>query len=133
MSPSPGCFKTPPSPPRSSARARWTNSPNHCAPSTSSSTKPRTSGSKKSSPAPANRRRRRTRGESGLRRDQSVRIDHELLRRALVKVLVSLRGLIQRDRLNVHRFGDLDLVVQDALHQLAVVLLHGALAGREGV
>src|SRR5437870_3192671 len=72
------------------------------------------------------------RGARGVsRRDHPVRIKHEFLRRSLVEILVSLRRLIERDRGDVHRLGDLDLVVQDALHEGAVVAHDRALTGGE--
>ena len=55
------------------------------------------------------------------------------LRRALVEVLVALRGLVEGDHRRVDGLGDLDLVVEDRLHQAAVVAHHRALAGRERV
>src|SRR2546421_12545642 len=67
------------------------------------------------------------------RRDHAVRIYHELLRGAVIEILVALGGLVERDRLHVHGFRDLDLVVEDALHEVAIVFLHGALAGGEAV
>src|SRR6476660_2714416 len=68
---------------------------------------------------------------SGL--DQPVRIEHELLGRALVEVLVALRGVVQGDDGGFDGLGDLHLVVEDRLHQTAVVLHHRALAGGEAV
>src|SRR5947199_1659177 len=66
-------------------------------------------------------------------RNKAVRIHDELLSGALVEVLVAFWRLIERDRLDVYRLGDLDLVMQDALHELAVVFFHGALTGRKTV
>jgi len=55
-----------------------------------------------------------------------VRVQDELLGRALIEVLVSLRGFVERDHGGVDRLGDLRLVVEDHLHQAVVVLHHRA-------
>src|SRR5215212_11994607 len=60
-------------------------------------------------------------------------VEHELLGRALVEVLVALRSLIERDDCGVDGPGDLGPIVEDRHHQLAVVLHDRALAGVEGV
>src|SRR5262245_38914005 len=62
-----------------------------------------------------------------------MRVDDVLLRSAFVKILVSAWGFIQRDDRRVDSLCDLDLVVQNSLHQLPVVAQHRALAGVEGV
>src|SRR5918998_889578 len=63
----------------------------------------------------------------------TVGVQDVLLGRALVEVLVALGGFVQADDLGVHRVGDVRLVVQDAHHQAAVVLLDRALAREERV
>src|SRR5688572_2561621 len=68
-----------------------------------------------------------------LRVDVAVRVEDVLLGRALVEVLVALGGLIKGDDRGVDGVGDVGLVVQDAHHQAAVVLLDRALTGEEGV
>src|SRR5688572_4478892 len=68
---------------------------------------------------------------SGL--DQAVRVEHELLGRALVEVLVAVRRLVQRDHRGVDRLRDLRTVVEDHLHEAVVVLHHRTLAGGEAV
>src|SRR5688572_27150250 len=45
--------------------------------------------------------------------DQAVRVEHELLGRALVEVLVAVRRLVQRDHRGVDRLRDLRAVVED--------------------
>src|ERR687894_1899598 len=63
----------------------------------------------------------------------TVGVQDVLLGRALVEVFVALGGFVQADDLGVHRVGDVRLVVQDAHHQAAVVLLDRALAREERV
>ena len=65
--------------------------------------------------------------------DHPVRVEHVLLGGSLVEVLVSVRGLVQRDDRGVHRLCDLRAIVQDHLHQAVVVPHHRALARREAV
>jgi hypothetical protein len=60
-------------------------------------------------------------------------IDHEFLGRALIKVLISLWPLIQRNHSHIDRFGDFDFVVEDGHHQRAVVFHDGALSRGEVV
>src|SRR5699024_3271982 len=83
------------------------------------------------------RRSPHPRGYSGYRRtcsgDHAVRVDHVLMRSSGVELLVGLRGFVEGDLGGVDRIGDMRLVRQDELHQLTVVLLHGALAGGEVV
>src|SRR5215203_265817 len=68
-----------------------------------------------------------------LRVDVAIRVEDVLLGRALVEVLVAFGGLIEGDDRGVDGVGDVGLVVQDAHHQAAVVLLDRALSGEEGV
>src|SRR5215212_4467931 len=63
----------------------------------------------------------------------TVWVEHKLLGRTLVEVLVALRSLIERDDRGVDGPGDLGPVVEDRHHQLPVVLHDRALAGVEGV
>src|SRR5215207_3619901 len=63
----------------------------------------------------------------------AVWVEHKLLGRALVEVLVALRSLIERDDRGVDGPGDLGPVVEDRHHQLPVVLHDRALAGVERV
>src|SRR5215467_4264251 len=65
--------------------------------------------------------------------DQTVWIEHELLRRSFVEVLVTLNRPFQLDDGHVDRLSDLDFVVQDSHHQLPVVLQHRTLARGENV
>src|SRR5258708_25749532 len=60
-----------------------------------------------------------------------VRVDHKLLRRSSVEVLVTLRSLVERDNRDVAGFGGLCLVVQNSLHELPVVAENRALPGVE--
>src|SRR5581483_3658909 len=77
---------------------------------------------------------RRRMGEVGsVPADGAVGVEHELLRCALVEVLVARGRLVQGDHLRVDGVGDVDLVPEDRLHELAVVLHDRALAGGEGV
>ena len=62
-----------------------------------------------------------------------MRVDDKLLRHAVVELGVALGRVVEADNLHVHGLGNLDFVVQDGLHQLAVVLHHRRLAGVEGV
>src|SRR6266545_4589017 len=62
-----------------------------------------------------------------------VRIDDELLGRALVEIAVTLGRLIEADHGDVYCLSDLDSIVKDRLHQLTVIAHHGALAGGEGM
>ena len=64
--------------------------------------------------------------------DHAMRVEDELFGSTLVEVLVALRGRLQRNDRGVDRLGDLHLVVQDRIHQLAVVAHDRALAGGEG-
>src|ERR1051325_3350606 len=56
---------------------------------------------------------------SELSLHHSVRIDDEFLRRAFVEILIALRSVLETDQLHVRRLRDLNLVVQDRLHELA--------------
>src|SRR5215212_7067555 len=56
-----------------------------------------------------------------------MRVEHELLRRALVEVLIALRRLVEPDHGRVDRLRDRRLVVEDHLHQPVVGLHHRAL------
>src|SRR5690625_2217718 len=64
--------------------------------------------------------------------DGAVGVDDVLRRRALVELLVAARCVVQADDLGVDRLGDVDPVVEDRLHEAAVVLHHRRLAGDEG-
>src|SRR5687768_13066904 len=66
-------------------------------------------------------------------RHHAVRVEDEFLGSALVEVLVALGGVVQGDDGGIDGLGDLDLVVQDGHHKLAVVAHDRALAGGEGV
>src|SRR5271154_6938416 len=68
-----------------------------------------------------------------LRRDHTMRIQNELLRRSFIEVFVTLNSLFQFYDGDVDRLGDFDLVVQDCHHQLTVVLQYGTLTGGEGM
>src|SRR5947207_5477459 len=64
--------------------------------------------------------------------DHIVRVEDEFLRSALVKVLIALGGILQRNDGRVNRLGDLHPVVEDRVHQLAMVAHNRALSGGEG-
>lgn len=62
----------------------------------------------------------------------AVRVDDELLRRAIAKYPVSLRCLVERDDLGVHDFAQVrHPVPQDRHHQLAVVFHDRSLSCRQ--
>src|SRR5215207_11650209 len=61
--------------------------------------------------------------------DEAVRVEHELLGRSLVEVLVALRRVVERDDGGVDRLGDLHAIVEDRLHEPVVVAHDRALAG----
>src|SRR5215210_8989753 len=63
----------------------------------------------------------------------AVWVEHILLGRALVEVLVALRSLVERNDRGVDGPGDLGPVVEDRHHQIPVVLHNRALAGVERV
>src|SRR3954447_10515237 len=65
--------------------------------------------------------------------DQVVRVEDVLAGRALVELLVTARGVVERDDRGPHVLRDLHPVVQDRHHQLPVVAHHRALTGVEGV
>eukprot|EP01052_Picozoa_sp_SAG31_P035476 SAG31_NODE_4286_length_3378_cov_6.692894_2_plen_186_part_00 len=62
-----------------------------------------------------------------------VRVDDVLACLARIKVSIALRGIIKRDHLDVDRVSNLDLIVEDRLHQIAVVGHHRALTRHERV
>ena len=64
--------------------------------------------------------------------DHAMRIKDKLFNSALVEFLVALGSLFQGNDAGVDRPGDLHLVVQDRIHQLAVVVHDRALTGKEG-
>src|SRR6266849_7587485 len=61
--------------------------------------------------------------------DHAMRVEDELFGSTLVEVLVALRGLLQSNDRSVDRLSDLHLVVQDRIHQLAMVPHDRALTG----
>ena len=65
--------------------------------------------------------------------DHSVRIKNELLRRALVEVPIAYGRVVERNDGRVDSLGDLNLVVQNGLHQLTIVPEHRALTRVERV
>mmetsp|Transcript_16757 Transcript_16757/g.43508 ORF Transcript_16757/g.43508 Transcript_16757/m.43508 type:complete len:321 (+) Transcript_16757:119-1081(+) len=66
--------------------------------------------------------------DATLSRDRAVGINHELLGNTLVEVRVALRRLVERDHRDIAPRLEVDLVVQDGVHQLAMVLHDRALA-----
>jgi hypothetical protein len=58
-------------------------------------------------------------------------IQNELLCHARIKLPVSNRRLTQGEDRSVDNLGDLQTIMEDGLHQLAVVLEHRSLAGVE--
>src|SRR6185437_15774684 len=65
--------------------------------------------------------------------DQPVGVEDELLGDAAVEVLVALRSFVERDHRGVDGLGDVGLVVEDHLHQPAVVAHHRTLPGGEAL
>jgi len=62
-----------------------------------------------------------------------VRINHEFLGSALIEVNITLWSIVQRYHSHVDRLGDMDFVVEDRLHELAIVFQDRRLSGLEGV
>jgi hypothetical protein len=62
-----------------------------------------------------------------------VGVNHELLRYPAVKLGVALGRVVKADNFHIHRLRNLDFIVQNSLHELAVVAHYGRLAGVEGV
>src|SRR3981081_2796345 len=62
-----------------------------------------------------------------------MRIYHEFLGNAFVEVNITLWSIVQRYHGNVNRVGDMDLVVEDRFHELAIVFQYWGLPGLEGV
>jgi hypothetical protein len=61
-------------------------------------------------------------GALGLSRQQRVRIHHELFRRTLVEVDITFWSVVEPDHGYVYCLCNLNLVMENRLHQLAVVL-----------
>src|SRR5579859_603113 len=68
----------------------------------------------------------------GLNWDKVVRVEDKFLGGTLVKVLVAFGSVIKRNDCGIDRPGDLYPVVQDRVHQLAMVAHDRALSCREG-
>src|SRR5947209_12014582 len=64
--------------------------------------------------------------------DHVVRIEDEFLGSGLVKVLIALGCILQRNDGGVHRFGDLYLIMENCIHQLTMVAHNGALTCGKG-
>lgn len=62
-----------------------------------------------------------------------MRINHEFLGSALIEVNITLWSIVQRYHSHVDRLGDMDFVVEDRLHELAIVFQDRRLSGLEGV
>src|SRR5947209_17422082 len=63
---------------------------------------------------------------------QVVRVEDKFLCSTLVKILIAFGGIIKRNDGGVNRLGNLHLVVQDRIHQLAMVAHDRALSCGEG-
>src|SRR6266702_5103674 len=61
--------------------------------------------------------------------NHAMRVEDELFGSTLVEVHIALRGLLQSNDRSVDRLSDLHLVVQDRIHQLAMVAHDRALTG----
>ena len=61
-----------------------------------------------------------------------MRVNDKLFGNSFVKVLVAFGSIVETYHGDVHRLGNLNLVVKNGLHQLAVIFQHRALAGVEG-
>src|SRR5207244_2791175 len=75
----------------------------------------------------------RLRADALLVAEHPVRVEHVLRARSLIEGPVALWCLVERDHGGVHGLGDLAALVEDRVHQLAVVAHHRALAGSERV
>src|SRR5712671_5468123 len=64
---------------------------------------------------------------------QAVWVQNELLARTLVEIAIPGGCLVEGDDGRVDRFRDLDLVIEDRLHEGAVVLHHRGLPRGEGM
>src|ERR1700747_3524053 len=64
---------------------------------------------------------------------QPVGIHHELFGCAFVEIDVAFRRIVQLDHSYVHRLCDLNLVVENRLHELAIVLQDRRLPRLEGM
>src|SRR5687767_12419419 len=68
---------------------------------------------------------------SGRLWDHAVRIDDELLRRAMIEHLIAAWRIVQRNDIDIHDLRDRHAIKQDRLHQLTIVFNHRRLAGEE--
>jgi len=62
-----------------------------------------------------------------------MRIYHEFLGNAFVEVNITLWPIVQRYHSHVNRLGDLDFIVEDRFHELAIVFQYRRLPGLERV
>src|SRR3990167_7893309 len=62
-----------------------------------------------------------------------MRINHKLLRHARIELTITAWRVIKADDFHANDVGNVNAVPHDRLHQLAVVLHHGRLAGVEAV
>src|SRR5712692_9818873 len=62
-----------------------------------------------------------------------MRVHNEFLGRTLIEVLVSLRRLVERDYSDVDALGRVEFVVENSMHELAVVPHDWTLARHETV
>jgi hypothetical protein len=56
----------------------------------------------------------------GKMTSEMLGINHELLRGTLVKVDITLRGVVEPDHSDVDCLGDLNLIVENGLHRLTM-------------
>src|SRR5688572_14115438 len=64
----------------------------------------------------------------------AVRIENELHRRALIEIGIAFGCLLKRDHLRIDDVRDWDAIVEDRLHELAIVAQdRRLLAGKEGM
>lgn len=60
-------------------------------------------------------------------------VDDEFLGGSFVEILIAFGRFIQANYFDIYRFGDLYFIVQDGVHQLAMILHNRTLARVEGV
>ncbi len=58
-------------------------------------------------------------------------IDDKFGGSAFIKIFIAPGGVVQGDGLHIDRFGNLDAIIQNSLHQLVMVFHHRALPRRE--
>ena len=60
-------------------------------------------------------------------------VEYEFHGSSLVEIGIAFGRVFERDDLRIHDVGDGDAIVQDRLHELAIVAQDRRLAGEEGM